>query len=440
MDFKSLSSDGFYGWINVIIASIFMFTITLMLQTFSLFLPEWINEYGWKYRDVSFALTINMIIMAFVTPFSGFFIGKYGSKICIIIGSSITIIAIYLLANVHALWHLYLANGVVVAMGLSFGGVLAITTLLNNWFSKKRSLALSISMMAMGVAGMIMVPVVTWAIGKIGWRSTYMTIIPVYFVFALLVPGIFLKNYPEQLGQIPDGQIPFSPDNRNPEKIKDTVNSKVFRTTVDFTVGEAFKTRAMWLLLCFNVLNWFAVGAIMAHGYSFLNDLGIPRTEAGLFIGLISMVMVLGQLIIGFAGLKFDMHRLILIGCTASIISYILMVFADSSRVIVYTYAVFAGLGAGINAMAMMNLIPNYFGVSNFPRISGITTPIGTLIGSAGAPICGQIRDMTESYFLFWKIAAILMTIGLICLLFVKPPKHPSLMERCDAGYSILET
>jgi len=203
----------------------------------------------------------------------------------------------------------------------------------------------------------------------------------------------------------------------------------VFRTTVNFTIGEAFKTRTMWLLLTFNVLNWFAVGGIMGHGYSFLNDLGIPRTEAGLFMGLISFVMVLGQMFIGFAGLKYDIRKLIIIGCSASIISYILMVFADASRVIVYTYAVFAGIGAGINALAMMNLIPNYFGVTNFPRISSITTPIGTLIGSTGAPICGQIRDVAGNYFLFWKIAAILMTIGLICLLFVRPPKHPSLKE-----------
>jgi MFS family permease len=433
MSFKSLSSEGFYGWTNVVIASIFMFTITLMLQTFSLFLPEWINDYGWKYRDVSFALTINMIFMAFITPFSGYLISRYGSRLCIIIGSSIAIIAIYLLSNIRSLWHLYLAHGVVVAAGLSLGGILSITTLLNNWFSKKRSLALSTSMMAMGLAGMIMVPIVTWVIGQIGWRSTYLAIMPIYFIFALIVPGIFLRNYPQDLMQVPDGTSPEKINSNIPGQFEEMNRSKVFRTTVDFTIGEAFKTRTMWLLLTFNVLNWFAVGGIMGHGFSFLNDLGIPRTEAGLFMGLISFVMVLGQMFIGFAGLKYDIHKLIIIGCSASIISYILMVFADVSRVIVYTYAVFAGIGAGINALAMMNLIPNYFGATHFPRISSITTPIGTLIGSAGAPICGQIRDIAGNYFLFWKIAAILMTIGLICLLFIKPPMHPSLMERRDA-------
>jgi hypothetical protein len=55
-------------------------------------------------------------------------------------------------------------------------------------------------MMAMGIAGMIMVPIVTWTIGQIGWRSTYLSIMPIYFVFALVVPGIFIRNYPKDLG------------------------------------------------------------------------------------------------------------------------------------------------------------------------------------------------------------------------------------------------
>lgn len=232
MSFKSLSSEGFYGWTNVVIASIFMFTITLMLQTFSLFLPEWINDYGWKYRDVSFALTINMIFMAFITPFSGYLISRYGSRLCIIIGSSIAIIAIYLLSNIRSLWHLYLAHGVVVAAGLSLGGILSITTLLNNWFSKKRSLALSTSMMAMGLAGMIMVPIVTWVIGQIGWRSTYLAIMPIYFIFALIVPGIFLRNYPQDLMQVPDGTSPEKINSNIPGQFEEMNRSKVFRTTV----------------------------------------------------------------------------------------------------------------------------------------------------------------------------------------------------------------
>jgi MFS family permease len=105
------------------------------------------------------------------------------------------------------------------------------------------------------------------------------------------------------------------------------------------------------------------------------------------------------------------------------------MVFAAHSPDIVYAYSIFAGIGTGINFVAIMNLVPNYFGVTHFPRIMGFILLIAPLIGSIGSPICGYIKDVTGSYFLFWKIAAVLMTIGLIFLFFAKAPKHPSLQD-----------
>lgn len=432
MSFKPLSEDGFYGWINVIAASIFMFTITIMMQTFAIFLPEWIKEFGWKSKDVSFALTINMIVMAFASPLAGIFVGKYGVRLAIIIGSAISIIGIYSLANIQSLWHLYIANGVIVAIGITLGGMLAITTLMSNWFYKKRSLSISITMAAMGIAGIIVAPGVPLMISHIGWRSTYMTIIPIYFVFALLIPGIFIRNTPQELGQVPDGPAALdSPDNSQ-NTIEKADLSRSFITPVDFTPSEAFKTHTMWLLLVFNVLNMVAMSAIMAHGYAFLNDIGISQVKAGFFFGITSGAMVAGQLLVGFLGLKFDMHRLIMLGCVGIIIHFILMVFAAYSLIIVYIYVLFGGIGIGINFVAIMNLIPNFFGTKHFPKIMGFTLLFTTPIGSVGATICGYIRDVTESYILFWKIAAVLMIIGLVCLFFAKPPKHPSLRENRD--------
>jgi len=149
MSFKPLSEDGFYGWINVVTASIFMFALTIIMQSFTFFLPEWVNDFGWKYKDVSFALTINMIVMAFMSPLAGIFIGKYGVRLATIIGSVITIAGVYTLANVQSLWHLYLGNGVIVATGVTLGGMLVITTLMSNWFFKKRSLSFNESIISL---------------------------------------------------------------------------------------------------------------------------------------------------------------------------------------------------------------------------------------------------------------------------------------------------
>ncbi len=427
MSFRPLSDDGFYGWINVATASVFMFTITIVMQTFPLFLPEWVKDFNWKYKDISFAMTINLIVMSFVTPLAGFFVGKYGPRISMVAGSILTITGIFVLANVHSLWHLYIGNGVLVATGVTLSGMLAITTLINNWFSVKRSISLSIPMAAMGVSGIIITPAVPWMIIHTGWRSTYLAIIPVYFLFALLIPGLFVRNTPGELGQMPDG--PKKTINQS-STLKQISDAPQIMTRKSFTVSEAFKTHAMWLLMIFNVLNWIAMGAIMAHGYSFLTDIDISPVKAGWIMGIISGVTIIGELMVGFLGLKYDMQKMIMLGCAGMIISYILMIFAAHSLVIVYSYAIFGGMGLGINLVALMNLIPEYFGAEHFPKIMGFTTPLGTLLGSTGAPLCGYIRDVTGSYVLFWKIAAVLMIMGLACLFFARPPVHPSLKNK----------
>ena len=424
MSFKPLSADGFYGWRNVIVASMFMFAFTIMMQTYSLFQPKWIEEFGWKFKDTSFASQINMIVLSFLTPPVGFFISKYGSRLTIIIGSSITIVGIYVLAHVNSLWDLYLGHGIIIGTGLSIGGVLAITTLINNWFSKKRSLALSIYMSSMGIAGLIIAPTVTYMIIEIGWRSAYMMVIPVYFLFALLVPGIFLRNTPQELGQIPDGEAESKPIDKIPDTPK---KINLYITPVDFTVKEAFKTKTIWLFMGFQIINWITVGALMAHGFSFLVDIKVPDIIAGSFIGWIGITMVAGQMFVGFLGLRINMQKLVLWGCAGVIVSYFLMLLADRSLVIVFIYGTFAGVGMGINGMALMNLIPNYFGVKHFPKIYGLLSPVATLIGSIGAPLCGYIRDETGSFMMFWLIAGVLMTLGFIFLYFAKPPIHPSL-------------
>ncbi len=426
--FGSLTQkDGFYGWVNVTVIAIFMFTMAFMMYTFSLFLPEWVDEFGWKYEDVSYALTIYMIVLALTTPLVGIFIAKYGSRISIIIGVAVTIIGAFVLANINKLWQLYLGHGAIVAIGLALAGFLAGTTVINNWFSKKRSLGLSITMASMGVAGMMAVPIVTWMIIKVGWRSTYLMITPILFVFGMIVPGLFLRNKPQDLGQVPDGPAaslkPAETDKATPVIPK----FRLYRTPVDFAFKEAFQTRTIYLFMTFSVLNWVSMGGIMGHGFSFLYDIGVSQMKAGVFMGVVSGTMVLGQLLVGFLGLKIDVYKLAIFGCVCLIISYVLMVFASASLVIVYTYGTFAGIGMGFNMLSIMNLIPNYFGASHYPRIAGITTPVAQFVGSIGAPLCGYIRDTTGSYFLYWKIAAGLMTIGLICLLFVRPPVHPSL-------------
>jgi MFS family permease len=78
----------------------------------------------------------------------------------------------------------------------------------------------------------------------------------------------------------------------------------------------------------------------------------------------------------------------------------------------------------------MMNLLPDYFGRTQFPKIMGYTMPFNTFISSFGAPMAGYIRDITGSYVPAFRILLVLLVISFFCIFFAKPPVHPSLKSK----------
>lgn len=56
-------------------------------------------------------------------------------------------------------------------------------------------------------------------------------------------------------------------------------------------------------------------------------------------------------------------------------------------------------------------------------------TILATTIGSIGSPLTGWIYDITGSYKLAWKLAIVILTIGLVSLILARPPVHPSIRE-----------
>jgi MFS family permease len=122
------------------------------------------------------------------------------------------------------------------------------------------------------------------------------------------------------------------------------------------------------------------------------------------------------------------MHSLAVASIVIGIVGYIILVFANSLA-LAFVYSVVLGLGFGIQSIAMGNIFPDYFGRTEFPKIMSYTMPFTTLLASIGAPIAGYIRDTTGSYIPAFRISLVLLAIAFLCIIFAKPPVHPSLRE-----------
>jgi MFS family permease len=434
MALKILGKDGFYGWVNVAVMFFFNAAVMLMMMAFTLFLPFWVEEFSWSRAEISIAQTIAIILAGVGAPMVGIFIMKQGARRAMVIGNSMCVAALALLAYQTKIWHLYLLSGVLLGIGMSIGGMLAGMTVINNWFIKRRSIALALSMASMGLGGPVFSPLLMALIGSIGWRTTYLLIAAIVFVLCVLAPGLLIKNKPEDLGQVPDGPISSKEEN---VKAGGAPQKKIYMTPVDFTAKEALKTPTLWLLVIYGTLMFFAMNGLITHQFAFLLDIGLSRNTASMATGTMPAVMTISSLAIGILGLRFNMHYLAIGSMGIAIAGYITILFAHSLPVVL-AYCIILGIGFGIQSIAMGNLFPNFFGVSEFPKIMGYTMPFNTIISSFGAPVAGLIRDRTNSYIPAFQLSIALLVMAFICILFAKPPLHPSLKKKQEQAVGSL--
>ena len=420
----SVTSDkGFYGWTNLGTAAVIGVVATFYMISFSYFLPYLVDDFGWTYGTASLAASISMIAMGLCGPIAGIFIFKYGARRAMVLGNSVGFLG-FLLVYFHAhLWQLYVGYGLLMGVAAGLGGMLATTTVINNWFVKKRRLALSLLLGSGGVVGIFMGRALIALIETFGWRYTALILSCLILLLAVILPAIFIRNKPEDLGQVPDG-----PDSEIKDKREIVPPKAAYKTPVHFTAKEAMRTRCLWLLVAYFCLNMVAMGAIMTHQIAYLLDIGIPAAMAGIALGVMSGFMAFSQLSLGFVGRRFSMHAFAIFGETLKLVGLVILILTNSLP-FVFLYMIFLGLGFGFGMVAIMNIFPDYFGAKYYPKIMGTVRLFWTFVGAVGAPLAGHIRDVSGTYLPAFQGAVVVTALGLICLVFATAPVHPSLKE-----------
>jgi MFS family permease len=432
MALKISGKDGFYGWVNLAVMFFFNIAVMLLMMAFGQFLPFWLIEFknfpSWSATAIMGAQTLSIILMGLTAPMVGIYIAKWGARRAIVLGNIMSVTGLALLSFQTQILHLYIVYGVIVGIGMSLGGMLAMMTVINNWFIIKRSMALAVSMASMGLSGVVFSPLLMWMILSFGWRPTCRIIAAAVFVCCVLLPGLLIKNKPGDLGQVPDGPLCLKADEK---KTGAAPRKKPYTTPVDFTAKEALRTPTLWLLVIYGTLMFFAMNGLMPNQIKFLasSEVGISYYQASWAAGILSGVMAISSLGVGFLGLRFNMHSLAIGSMGLAVAGYITILFAHSYP-IVLAYCIILGIGFGIQSIAMGNIFPNYFGVSEFPKIMGYTMPFNTIVSSFGATFAAYIFQKTGKYMPAFQVSIALLAVAFICILFAKPPMHPSLKKQ----------
>lgn len=410
----------FYGWISLAGGMAVYFAMCgNYVYSFGVFLPVFSEEFNWSRIALSGTLTASEVAWGMIGPLIGISISRFGARRNIFIGNMVAALGLLGMVYVDEIWHIYLFYGALAGIGISFGSFLSITTMVNDWFIRRRSLAMSLVLAAGGVGGLIFPPFISWLITTLGWRVVWVFLAGIHVVLAVFIGGVLVRNKPEEMGQFPDGDTSLVAGGTTTESAS---ASRVYQTPVDWTVRAALGTRSLWLILACDLALWFPLGTIIIHQVAYLQDRGFSSLLAASALGLMVGISIIGRLLFGILGTRFE-GRYLIAACLALMFVGVIALMNAKTLPLVYVCSVLCGIGYGGMLVNIPVILGAYFGRTHYARILGWTSPVLTVFGAGSPLIAGLIFDVTGSYMLAFQVGAVLLGVGFILALMARPPK-----------------
>jgi MFS family permease len=408
----------FYGWFALAGAMlVVLFAGGTFVNSFGVLLPVITAEFGWSRAVVAGALSAGIVAFGLPSPLFGIIVTRLGPRRTIILGNLVAALGVAGVYLVHEVWQLYIFY-ILGGIGGGFGGYIACTTVINNWFIKKRSLALGIFIASTGLGGFIFPPLTTSLISAIGWRETWLLLGVLVLLFAVLAAGVFLvRNRPEDMGQTPDG-IPV--DTYNATEAAEFM-SAADKKTSGWSIRQVLKGPTVWLIGGFTAANNFSLGTVMTHQIAYLQDIKFDAMTAAATLSFMSLFSIAGSILFGTLAMKFKMRY---IGCAFFAAQVVGLVILLTSRELglIYVYSAFQGLSNGAITAAMPTFVGAYYPRRYYSRIVGVVLPFQVIANAIATIVAGAIFDATLSYTPAFIIAAVFSLAGLVFVFLASKP------------------
>lgn len=387
-------------------------------------------ELGLTRAVTSVGAGIGRFEMGIFGPITGWLTDKVGPKRIIATGVILVGVGLLLFSQINSVWLYYIVWGGIIATGVNLGLTLPVDKAITDWFIKKRGLAIGIKFAFIGIGGIAVVPIASTLTDALGWRWTSAIWGLVALVSLLLIVFLVRSKRPEYYGLLPDGAR-VEPGMDEAELVNHGIKYSAQVDEVEFTLGQAVRTRAFWMLIIAGLVALTIDDAIITHSIPFLTDMGIDPVLAGFMMSILIFFTIPSRFFTGIIidRLKKSRVQFVLAGAILLMIAGITLFLLFPSIPTVYVFFTLYGIGAGAPTTLIVLMRARYFGRKNYGSISGlsmiVTSPVGLL-----APVYpGWVYDTTGSYATAFQALIALGAVCMIMVLFMKPPSLPAESE-----------
>ena len=408
----------FYGWYIASVAVLaYFFTNGLSIWVPQNLFPRFMEDFNATAGEVSFTTGTTLLLSAWLAPFAGAMIDRYGVVRVMRAGLIVMAVSFVLYPFVQSLTQLYVLHGFL-AVGLIMAGLMPNVVLLSNWFVKRRGAMIGLLVASSSLAGAVLPLAISPLVlnPNFGWRWGFGTLSVAFILFAVLPGLLLLKASPTDVNQVPDG-------------LADTGKTIAKQKSSGVSFGVALRSRSLWFLGLGSACLWYSFQSVNSQAMIFFEqEAGLTPQRATLLFSIIYWVSFSGKFLFGVLSDRMAKRQVLLLaGIIMLIGTSILFSLASDGLTLtrnipqLTAFAIVFGLGFG-GCFTLIQLVTvETFGQAALGKILGIVILIEGMGGFLGTVATGQIRDATGDYLIPFLIVVAVEIIGLLAVLMIRP-------------------
>jgi OFA family oxalate/formate antiporter-like MFS transporter len=289
-----------------------------------------------------------------------------------------------LAVSIDSIYLFYLTFGVLQGIGLGFGYVVPVYTVVK-WFPDRPGFASGIIIMSFALGSLLASFLIGPLYTSMGLSGAFATL-GIGYGICMLLSALYLAN-PVNVGIAHHTPIDLTP--------KEIITDKRFM--------------ALWLLLFLNVCGGIAIiskAAILGQ-----EVVGMSAAQATMFVAVIGLFNGIGRLFWSSISDKIGCWTTFMIFMGVNVICFALIPSFSSNQTSfqILTYIIIAGYGAGFATMP--SFVKSIFGTENYGQVLGYTLTAWSAAAFVGPLLLGLSTEITI-FYLFSILLIVALVVG----------------------------
>jgi sugar phosphate permease len=419
----------YYGW-NIVAVSVVAALASngVPLNCISLYLLPWSTEMHVPISEILLAMTVMMLFMGISAAVIGGMADRKPARLLVGFGLiGLAIINLLISVSTKA-WQIEAIYALLLPVPLVAATSAVTNPLVSRWFVKRLGLALGVTSFGIGLAGIVLPPIIAQVMPQVGWRIIFQ--IWAAIVGLVVAPAVFLvmRERPterEGLHYVSGGGQAGGAHGHG-------------HGGGQMTTLEVLKRKNFWFVIAvFLPLGFIYIGA-MNNLAPITVSLGFSAKIAGYTLSTYAIAHVCSTLIIGMLADRFG-NRLPLVLLAFVAAGAAVALGLGHNMVTLFTGAALAGFAGGI-WVVMPSAAAIEFGPANVGKAFGLFSLVLPLHSLVGAGIA-RAKEVTGSYTAVMLAIAVACAVGGVIAMFMRERQggHPTPEEKTAALQQAVE-